>query len=101
MSKLTLSAWLIASLALTMPTKALAESIIGEQFAQTLPTMTDKETILAVITFQQMQPLSMNQIQALIALGISKGVKSSALPVIGVVANAAQIKAISARDDVR
>ncbi|MFT7430090.1 MAG: hypothetical protein ACI971_000531 [Colwellia sp.] len=51
MSKLTLSAWLIASLALTMPTKALAESIIGEQFAQTLPTMTDKETILAVITF--------------------------------------------------
>jgi serine protease AprX len=101
MSKLTLSAWLIASLVLTMPIKALAKSTIGEQLAQTLPTMTGKEKILAVITFQQMQPLSVTQIQALVALGINKGVKFSALPVIGVVANAAQIKAVAARDDVR
>ncbi|TWX55663.1 S8 family peptidase [Colwellia hornerae] len=101
MKKFTLSALAAASLAMTLPTHALADAAIGEQLAQVLPTMTGEETVMAVITFEQMNPISVGQIRALKALGISKGVQFSAVPIMGVVANVAQIKAIAGRDDVR
>jgi serine protease AprX len=101
MKKFTLSALTAASLAMTLPTHALADAAIGEQLAQVLPTMTGEETVMAVITFEQMNPISVDQIRALKALGISKGVQFSAVPIMGVVANVAQIKAIAGRDDVR
>jgi serine protease AprX len=101
MKKFTLSALAAASLAMTLPTHALADAAIGEQLAQVLPTMTGEETVMAVITFEQMNPISVDQIRALKALGISKGVQFSAVPIMGVVANVAQIKAIAGRDDVR
>nr|WP_297348190.1 S8 family serine peptidase [uncultured Glaciecola sp.] len=101
MKKFTLSALAAASLAMALPTQALAEAAIGDQLAQFLPTMTGEETVMAVVTFEQMNPVSITQIRALKALGISKGVQFSAVPVMGVVATVAQIEAIAARDDVR
>ncbi|GAA0860077.1 S8 family peptidase [Aliiglaciecola litoralis] len=101
MNKFKLTALAAASLAITLPTQVLAQAEIGEQLAQVLPTMSGEETVMAVITFEQMSPVSVEQIRALKALGIGKGVQFSAVPVMGVVANAAQIEAIAARDDVR
>jgi serine protease AprX len=63
--------------------------------------MSDEETIMAVVTFKQMSAVSVGQIREMKALGISKGVQFSAVPVMGLVANIAQIQAIVARDDVR
>jgi serine protease AprX len=101
MKKFKLSALAAVSLAITLPTQVLAQGEIGAQLAQVLPTMSAAETVMAVITFEQMDPVSVTQIQAVKALGIAKGVQFSAVPIMGVVANAAQIEAIAARDDVR
>jgi serine protease AprX len=101
MKKFTLSALAAAVIAVTMPLQALAQAAIGKQLAQVLPTMSGEETIMAVVTFEQMNAVSVSQIRAMKALGISKGVQFSAVPVMGLVANVAQIEAIAARDDVR
>jgi serine protease AprX len=101
MKKFTLSALAAAVIAVTLPSQVLAQAAIGEQLAQVLPTMSGEETIMAVVTFEQMSAVSVSQIRAMKALGISKGVQYSAVPVMGLVANVAQIEAIAARDDVR
>ena len=101
MKKLTLSALAAAMITITLPSQVLAQAAIGEQLAKVLPTMSGEKTIMAVVTFEQMSAVSVSQIRAMKALGISKGVQFSAVPVIGLVANVAQIEAIAARDDVR
>jgi serine protease AprX len=101
MKKFTLSALAAAIISVTLPSQAFAQAAIGDQLAQILPTMSGEETIMAVVTFEQMSAVSVNQIRAMKALGISKGVQFSAVPVMGLVANVAQIEAIAARDDVR
>jgi len=98
MKKFTLSALAAASLAVALPSQALAEAAIGDQLAHLLPTMTDEETVMAVVTFEQMSPILATQIRALKALGITKGVQFSALPIMGVVASVAQIEAIAERN---
>ncbi|AGH43354.1 S8 family peptidase [Paraglaciecola psychrophila] len=101
MKKFTLSVLAAAVISVTLPSQVLAQAAIGEQLAQVLPTMSGEETIMAVVTFEQMSPVSVSQIRSLKALGIVKGVQFSAVPVMGLVANVAQIEAIAARDDVR
>ena len=101
MKKFTLSTLAAAIIITTLPSQVSAQAVIGEQLAQVLPTMSGEETIMAVVTFEQMNAVSVSQIRAMKALGISKGVQFSAVPVMGLVANIAQIEAIVARDDVR
>jgi serine protease AprX len=62
--------------------------------------MSGEETIMAVVTFKQMSAVSVGQIREMKALGISKGVQFSAVPVMVLDANIAQIEAIVTRDDV-
>jgi serine protease AprX len=49
--------------------------------------MSGEQTIMAVVTFEQMSPVSVSQIRSLKALGITKGVQFSAVPIMGLVAN--------------
>lgn len=53
-----------------------------------------------VVTFRQSGPPTRTQVDALRALGIDTGVLMRALPIAGVVATAAQVEQLSAREDV-
>ena len=101
MKKFTLSAIAAATVALTSPSAVLAEAVIGQQLAEFLPTMVGIETVMAVVTYNQLEPVSTTQLEQLSALGISQAVQFASVPVIGVVANLEQIKAIAQRSDVR
>jgi len=101
MKKFTLSAIAAATMALSTPSAVLAEAVIGEQLAEFLPTMTSTGTVMAVVTYNQLDPVSTTQLEHLSALGISQAVQFASVPVIGVVANLEQIQAIAQRSDVR
>jgi hypothetical protein len=101
MKKFTLCALAAAITITTSPSQASAQAVIGKQLAQVLPTISGGETIIIVVTFEQMNAVSVSQIHTMKALGISKGVQFSAVPVMGLVVNITQIEAIVARDDVR
>jgi serine protease AprX len=101
MKKFTLSAIAAATMALTMPSQAFANAAIGEQLAEFLPTMVGTQTVMAVVTYNQLAPVSTTQLEHLSGLGISQAVQFASVPVIGVVANLDQIKAIAQRSDVR
>jgi len=101
MKKFTLSAIAAATMALTMPSTVFAEAAIGEQLAELLPTMVGTQTVMAVVTYNQLEPVSKAQLEALSALGISQAVQFASVPIIGVVANLEQIQAIAQRSDVR
>ncbi|WP_343862502.1 S8 family peptidase [Aliiglaciecola litoralis] len=101
MKKFTINALAAATMALTLPSDALAEAVIGKQLAELLPTMTSAETVMAVVTYNQLDPVSTDQLEHLSGLGISQAVQFSSVPIIGVVANVDQIQAIAQRDDVR
>jgi serine protease AprX len=87
MKNYTLSALAATIISVTLPSQVLAEAAIGEQLAQVLPAMSGEQTIMAVVTFEQMSPVSVSQIRSLKALGITKGVQFSAVPIMGLVAN--------------
>ena len=87
MKNYTLSSLAAAIISVTLPSQVMAEAAIGEQLAKVLPTMSGEETIMAVVTFEQMSPVSVSQIRSLKALGITKGVQFSAVPIMGLVAN--------------
>lgn len=100
MKKFTLSA--VAAAFIVAPTsQALADAYIGEQLANKLPTLAAAESVMAVVTFDQLEPLAESQIQQILNLGISEGVQFKALPVIGVVATKQQIEALAQLDSVR
>ncbi len=100
MKKFTLST--VAALALAAaPGQAAAEAIIGEQLQAKISTLAVTDTVMAVITYDQLEPVSEAQIQTLLNLNITDGVQFSSLPIIGVVATPAQIKEIAQQSDVR
>ena len=87
MKNYTLSALAATIISVTLPSQVLAEAAVGEQLAQVLPAMIGEQTIIAVVTFEQMSPVSVSQIRSLKALDITKGVQFSAVPIMGLVAN--------------
>lgn len=100
MKKFTLST--IAALSLSVaPAQAAIEAVIGEQLQAKLPTLAATETVMAVITYDQLEPVSEAQIQSLLNLNITDGVQFSSLPTIGVLATADQIQQIAKQSDVR
>ena len=69
--------------------------------AEKLVSLSPAESLMAVVTYDQMSPLAESQITQLLNLGITEGVQFKNLPIIGVVATKAQIEAIAQFDGVR
>ncbi len=80
---------------------ASAEAVIGSELQQNLQTMSITDSTMAVVTFDQLDQLAPEQVQALMDLGITDGVQFKSLPIIGVVATPLQIEKISKMDGVR
>ncbi|MCW8109707.1 S8 family serine peptidase [Alteromonas ponticola] len=100
MKKFTLSA--VAAAFIAAPAShALAEAYIGEQLATQLTTLSNVESVMAVVTFDQLEPLAESQIQQILNLGIVEGVQFRSLPIIGVMATKAQIEALAKLENVR
>ncbi|KRS21649.1 peptidase S8 [Alishewanella sp. WH16-1] len=78
-----------------------AQAVIGSQLTEKLQTLPAAEQLMVVVTFDQLDPLSTDQVQRLMDLGITQGVQFKSLPMIGVLVNAAQINQISTMPDVR
>ena len=93
----TLTAAMLASPAAS----SFADAYIGSQMADTLQTLSPTETVMAVVTYDQMDPLASSQVADLLGLGITHGVQFKNLPIIGVVATKAQIEAIADIEGVR
>ena len=85
MKKFTLSA--LAAAMIPLPAQdALADAYIGEQLQETLLTLADNQPVMAVVTYEQLDPLAETQLQQLLDLGITEGVQFNTLPIIGVLA---------------
>lgn len=80
---------------------ATAAAVIGSQLESNLTTMAQTDTTMVVVSYDQLDPLSTNQIQSLINLGLSEGVQFKSLPIVGVLANPAQITQLAQMDGVR
>ncbi|OJF69402.1 peptidase S8 [Alteromonas sp. V450] len=93
----TLAAAMLAS----PSAQTLADAYIGAQMADKLVTLSPTESMMAVVTYDQMSPLAEAQVTQLLNLGITEGVQFKNLPIIGVVATKAQIEAIAQFDGVR
>ncbi len=100
MKKFTLSTLAAAMLAVPAA-PALADAYIGSQMTTKLAELTGMETTMAVVTFDQLEPLAESQLLQLTNLGITQGVQFQSLPIIGVVATKSQIEAIAKLDGVR
>ncbi|MEC9024534.1 MAG: peptidase S8, partial [Pseudomonadota bacterium] len=100
MKKFALSTLAAAMLA-SPSAHTLADAYIGSQMAEKLVSLSPAESLMAVVTYDQMSPLAESQITQLLNLGITEGVQFKNLPIIGVVATKAQIEAIAQFDGVR
>ncbi len=100
MKKFALSTLAAAMLA-SPSAHTLADAYIGSQMADKLVSLSPTESLMAVVTYDQMSPLAESQITQLLNLGITEGIQFKNLPIIGVVATKAQIEAIAQFDGVR
>nr|WP_194755530.1 S8 family serine peptidase [Aliidiomarina indica] len=100
MKKSNVSLAIGASLALTMAYSSQA-SVLGEMLTTTIDTLDPSDKVMVVVTYDQLEPVSESQLGRLLDLGITDGVQFQSLPVIGVLANPAQIEAISLKPEVR
>lgn len=92
----------IATAMLTLTSaNALAGAYIGEQLQGQLPSLAAADSVMTVVTFDQLEPLSTQQLLDIKALGISQGVQFKSLPVIGLISTKVQIEALSEMPGVR
>lgn len=80
---------------------ATAQAVIGAQLEQKLTTMSALDEALVVVTYDQMDALSIDQLEAIADLGIDQAVQFQSLPIIGLVATPAQIDALSADPSIK
>lgn len=80
---------------------AAADAVIGSQLQQDLLNLNPTDSVMAVVTFDQMDKVNSSQMQQLLNLGLSEGVQFQSLPIVGVQATPAQIQAIAQLDGVR
>ena len=100
MKKFTLST-IAATMLSISATPALADAYIGEQMQNTLTQLDITSSVMAVVTYDQLEPLAESQLNQLLNLGITEGVQFKSLPIIGVLATKAQIEAIAGLEGVR
>lgn len=79
---------------------ALADAHLDTQLLSRLATAAPTTELEVVVSYRQSGPLTLSQIMALRSLGIDKGVTMRSLPIAGVRATPAEIRALSKRSDV-
>lgn len=72
-----------------------ADALIGEQLSITLPTLSEAQGVMAVLTYNQLDPLTEAQLKQIVSLGINQGIQFKSLPIIGVLANKHQIQQLA------
>lgn len=100
MTKSSMALALTAALALSTISTSHA-GVLGDALKSTLKEVSVTDKIMVVVSYNQLEPVSENQISQLLQLGITEGVQFQTLPIIGVLATPAQIELIAAQSEVR
>ncbi|MCH8492012.1 MAG: S8 family serine peptidase [Idiomarina sp.] len=100
MRKTATSLAISAAIGLSMAAQAQA-SVLGETLQSTLNSLDITDQVMVVVSYDQLEPVSENQLTQLLDLGITDGVQFRSLPIIGVLANPDQIRSISEKPEVR
>lgn len=79
---------------------ALADAHLDPQLLSKMSVAAATDQLQVVISYQQSGPVTADQVTALKALGISKGVTMRTLPIAGALATPNGIRALAQRDDV-
>ena len=79
---------------------ALAEAQISADLAQRLSTALPGEELTVVVTYDQSGPVNAEQLSTLKSLGITRGITMRSLPIAGVVATPAEIRALASQQHV-
>ncbi|GAB2515856.1 S8 family peptidase [Lysobacter humi (ex Lee et al. 2017)] len=79
---------------------ALADAHLDPQLVQKMSAAAAADELAVVVTYKQSGPVNAAQLTALKALGIERGRTMRTLPIAGVLATPAEIRALARRDDV-
>ena len=79
---------------------ALAEAQISADLAQKLGAALPGEELTVVVTYNQSGPLTAAELSTLQGLGITRGITMRSLPIAGVVATPAEIRALAQQSNV-
>jgi serine protease AprX len=79
---------------------ALADAHLDPELESRLAVAAATDELQVVVSYQQSGPVTAEQVAALQALGIEKGVTMRSLPIAGAIATPAEIRALAQRDDV-
>lgn len=79
---------------------ALADAQLDPQLLSKMSAAAPTDQLQVVISYQQSGPVTADQVAALRALGISKGVTMRTLPIAGALATPDGIRSLAQRDDV-
>lgn len=79
---------------------ALADAQLDPQLLSKMSAAAPTDQLQVVISYQQSGPVTADQVAALRALGISKGVTMRTLPIAGALATPDEIRALAQRNDV-
>ncbi len=80
---------------------ATAAAVIGSQLEQQLKNMTATDSAMVVVSYDQLDALTISQLQNLLNIGLAQGVQFKSLPIIGVMASPTQINQLAAMPGVR
>ena len=79
---------------------ALADAHLDPQLLSRMDRAASTDELQVVVSYKQSAPVTPGQIAALQSLGITKGITMHTLPIAGVVATPAEIRALAQRSDV-
>lgn len=79
---------------------ALAEARIDPELTRLLAAASPTDELQVVVSYEQSGPVTAEQVSALRAIGIERGVRMHTLPIAGVLATPGEVRALAARDDV-
>ncbi|MFA6987280.1 MAG: S8 family serine peptidase [Arenimonas sp.] len=79
---------------------ALAEAQISADLAKQLSSALPGEELTVVVTYDHSGPINATELSTLKSLGITKGITMRSLPIAGVVATPAEIRALASQPDV-
>ena len=82
------------------PGRAMADAHIGQQLASRLATALPLQKLEIVVVYKQSGPVQTTQVQALQALGITRGLSFRKLPIVGALATPGAIRQLARRSDV-
>jgi serine protease AprX len=79
---------------------ALADAHLDPQLLSRMDSAASTDELQVVVSYKQSAPVTPGQIAALQSLGITKGITMHTLPIAGIVATPAEIRALAKRSDV-